>query len=198
MRDTNNMFAKAFWSVVLTTFPVEARQPYLPHHLNKKTCSYRSNAGYLQYFSSNQKSYFHMAKNIQEVFWASFKRLFKAFTLLLAHLFYGFREIVTATKTPYRTKWPMCKEPDPYPRNKQEANCLSTHSLQLIFTSVHSLRSTLENKVSPFVCMEAQRYLLEVISMTSIVVTPHKVKESPIASSREVVPFLSYFPQYGS
>lgn len=108
------------------------------------------------------------------------------------------REIVTATKTPYRTKWPMCKEPDPYPRNKQEANCLSTHSLQLIFTSVHSLRSTLENKVSPFVCMEAQRCLLEVISMTSIVVTPHKVKESPIASSREVVPFLSYFPQYGS
>jgi len=49
----------------------------------------------------------------------SFKELFKAFTLVLAHLFYDSGENRIMIKTLYRTKWLMSKDPDLHPRSKQ-------------------------------------------------------------------------------
>lgn len=135
---------------------------------------------------------------MQEVFQVFFKELFKAFALVIAHLLYCLEENRITIETPDRTFWLMPKDPDVYPRKKQEATCLYIHSFPLISTSVHSPGITLGNKISQFVHREAQRLLLSVICVASVAVTRLQVNQNPTASAREVVPFLSCCPQYGS
>lgn len=131
-----------------------------------------------------------------EVFHVSFKELFKAFALVIAHLstlwFGGEQDYHKNTLQDFLADVQGSRSPS----QKQTRGNLLIHSL--ISTSVHSPGITLGNKMSPLVHMEAQRFLLSVTCVASVAVIQHQVNQNPTASAREVVPFLSYCPQYGS
>lgn len=192
IRDEEDVFAKTFWRIILTHSLL--RQDNLTCHTTwiRKLLELQKQFWPASGASSEtRKAVYTEQKKYARSVYVPFKEIFKAFALIIAHLLYCLEEN-RITWQDFLADVPGSRSPS----QEQTRGNLLIHSF--ISTSVHSPGITLGNKMPPFVHMEAQRFLLSVTSVASVVVTRHQVNQNPTASAGEVMPLLSYCLQYGS